>query len=105
MKKLYGFSLFNTRKFFKSSTEMPFTEVLGKSSIQENSIINHKLSEKLKEIPKLSDFLVDNYNRMHNYLRISLTEKCNLRCQVKNVFNSSIACLKRELILLQMINY
>lgn len=24
--------------------------------------------------------LIDNYNRIHNYLRISLTDKCNLRC-------------------------
>src|SRR5258706_5526730 len=24
--------------------------------------------------------IVDNYNRVHNYLRISLTDNCNLRC-------------------------
>ncbi|XP_061649808.1 molybdenum cofactor biosynthesis protein 1 isoform X3 [Phyllopteryx taeniolatus] len=28
-----------------------------------------------------SSFLTDNFGRRHNYLRISLTEKCNLRCQ------------------------
>ncbi|XP_068194870.1 molybdenum cofactor biosynthesis protein 1 isoform X1 [Antennarius striatus] len=28
-----------------------------------------------------SAFLTDGFGRMHNYLRISLTEKCNLRCQ------------------------
>ncbi|XP_074092961.1 molybdenum cofactor biosynthesis protein 1 isoform X2 [Macrotis lagotis] len=28
-----------------------------------------------------SAFLTDNFGRRHNYLRISLTEKCNLRCQ------------------------
>jgi cyclic pyranopterin phosphate synthase len=27
-----------------------------------------------------SQFLTDTFNRQHNYLRISLTEKCNLRC-------------------------
>lgn len=27
-----------------------------------------------------SDFLTDTFNRQHSYLRISLTEKCNLRC-------------------------
>ncbi|KAI0128930.1 hypothetical protein BJ170DRAFT_701631 [Xylariales sp. AK1849] len=27
-----------------------------------------------------SDFLTDTYNRQHDYLRISLTERCNLRC-------------------------
>ncbi|KAH7423925.1 hypothetical protein KP509_12G081300 [Ceratopteris richardii] len=29
----------------------------------------------------LSDILVDRFGRRHNYLRISLTERCNLRCQ------------------------
>ena len=28
--------------------------------------------------------LVDSYNRIHNYLRISLTDKCNLRCTYCN---------------------
>uniref|UniRef100_A0A8D2KR34 Molybdenum cofactor biosynthesis protein 1 n=1 Tax=Varanus komodoensis TaxID=61221 RepID=A0A8D2KR34_VARKO len=28
-----------------------------------------------------SAFLTDNFGRQHNYLRISVTEKCNLRCQ------------------------
>ncbi|CAB1422653.1 unnamed protein product [Pleuronectes platessa] len=28
-----------------------------------------------------SAFLTDNFGRRHSYLRISLTEKCNLRCQ------------------------
>ena len=29
----------------------------------------------------LSEFLMDTHGRHHNYLRISLTERCNLRCQ------------------------
>jgi len=29
-----------------------------------------------------SDVLVDSFMRHHNYLRISLTDRCNLRCQV-----------------------
>ena len=28
----------------------------------------------------VSPFLVDTFQRQHNYLRISLTERCNLRC-------------------------
>ncbi|ESO82929.1 hypothetical protein LOTGIDRAFT_146592, partial [Lottia gigantea] len=28
-----------------------------------------------------SDFLTDSFQRQHTYLRISLTERCNLRCQ------------------------
>lgn len=30
--------------------------------------------------PSLRDALVDGFGRRHNYLRISLTERCNLRC-------------------------
>lgn len=30
--------------------------------------------------PPISPFLTDSFGRKHDYLRISLTEKCNLRC-------------------------
>ncbi|XP_062509107.1 uncharacterized protein LOC134185330 isoform X2 [Corticium candelabrum] len=33
------------------------------------------------ETKSFSDFLTDKFGRQHNYLRISLTERCNLRCQ------------------------
>ncbi|XP_033102704.1 molybdenum cofactor biosynthesis protein 1-like isoform X2 [Anneissia japonica] len=36
---------------------------------------------RLKEVLPFSAFLTDSFGRKHNYLRISLTEKCNLRCQ------------------------
>ncbi|KAF6364895.1 molybdenum cofactor synthesis 1 [Rhinolophus ferrumequinum] len=36
----------------------------------------------LREHPvPFSAFLTDSFGRQHSYLRISLTEKCNLRCQ------------------------
>nr|ABU96048.1 molybdenum cofactor synthesis step-1 variant 1 [Danio rerio] len=35
----------------------------------------------LKDVLPFSQFLTDSFGRRHNYLRISLTEKCNLRCQ------------------------
>ncbi|XP_067311043.1 molybdenum cofactor biosynthesis protein 1 isoform X2 [Pseudorasbora parva] len=35
----------------------------------------------LKDVLPFSAFLTDSFGRMHNYLRISVTEKCNLRCQ------------------------
>ncbi|KAJ7399795.1 Molybdenum cofactor biosynthesis protein 1 [Pitangus sulphuratus] len=35
----------------------------------------------LEHAAPLSPFLTDSFGRQHNYLRISLTEKCNLRCQ------------------------
>ncbi len=36
--------------------------------------------ELLKDAKPFSDFLTDNFQRQHDYLRISLTERCNLRC-------------------------
>lgn len=42
------------------------------------------LSSQLSEAPtrdaSTSDMLVDSFGRVHTYLRISLTERCNLRC-------------------------
>ncbi|XP_035177264.1 molybdenum cofactor biosynthesis protein 1 isoform X2 [Oxyura jamaicensis] len=35
----------------------------------------------LEHAAPFSAFLTDSFGRQHNYLRISLTEKCNLRCQ------------------------
>jgi len=34
----------------------------------------------IREAKPFSDFLTDNFNRQHDYLRISVTERCNLRC-------------------------
>lgn len=36
--------------------------------------------DRIKNAKPFSEFLTDNFNRQHDYLRISLTEKCNLRC-------------------------
>lgn len=42
--------------------------------------VKDKAKDKEKGNP-VSDMLIDGFGRMHNYLRISLTERCNLRCQ------------------------
>ncbi|KAI4333209.1 hypothetical protein L6164_018046 [Bauhinia variegata] len=39
------------------------------------------LSEDHPKDDSISDMLVDSFGRRHTYLRISLTERCNLRCQ------------------------
>ncbi|OCK79682.1 molybdenum cofactor biosynthesis prote [Lepidopterella palustris CBS 459.81] len=36
--------------------------------------------EAIKQAKPFSDFLTDTFNRQHDYLRISITERCNLRC-------------------------
>ena len=36
--------------------------------------------ERLRDAKPFSDFLTDTFHRQHDYLRISVTERCNLRC-------------------------
>lgn len=36
--------------------------------------------DRLRDAKPFSDFLTDNFHRQHDYLRISVTERCNLRC-------------------------
>jgi cyclic pyranopterin phosphate synthase len=36
--------------------------------------------EAIEKAKPFSDFLTDNFQRQHDYLRISITERCNLRC-------------------------
>jgi cyclic pyranopterin phosphate synthase len=36
--------------------------------------------EKIRDAKPFSDFLTDTFHRQHDYLRISVTERCNLRC-------------------------
>uniref|UniRef100_A0A7N0TXF3 GTP 3',8-cyclase n=1 Tax=Kalanchoe fedtschenkoi TaxID=63787 RepID=A0A7N0TXF3_KALFE len=49
------------------------------SSVYSTSSAN--LRDSLLQENTFSDVLVDSFGRMHTYLRISLTERCNLRCQ------------------------
>ena len=44
-------------------------------------------ARKMPSLASTSTVLVDRFGRAHNYLRISLTERCNLRC--KSVFLQS----------------
>ncbi|KAJ4304204.1 hypothetical protein N0V88_001817 [Collariella sp. IMI 366227] len=36
--------------------------------------------DRVRDAKPFSDFLTDTFNRQHDYLRISVTERCNLRC-------------------------
>ncbi|XP_031177209.2 molybdenum cofactor biosynthesis protein 1 isoform X2 [Sander lucioperca] len=49
----------------------------------DSSLKTRSSQERLREesILPFSAFLTDNFGRRHSYLRMSLTEKCNLRCQ------------------------
>lgn len=54
---------------------------LGKSFMETYGTSCHKLLEDAPSHDPVSDMLVDTFGRLHTYLRISLTERCNLRCQ------------------------
>ncbi|XP_077017832.1 molybdenum cofactor biosynthesis protein 1 isoform X2 [Tamandua tetradactyla] len=64
------------------SSGAPVTQPLpgdtSRSAAEELSRRKHFLGEPMTPF---STFLTDSFGRRHNYLRISLTEKCNLRCQ------------------------
>ena len=42
--------------------------------------ISNSRRDALQQAKPFSSFLTDTYNRQHDYLRISITERCNLRC-------------------------
>ncbi|XP_052170464.1 GTP 3',8-cyclase, mitochondrial isoform X2 [Diospyros lotus] len=54
---------------------------LGRSLTKMFAISCEKLSVDEPKDNSVSDMLVDSFGRLHTYLRISLTERCNLRCQ------------------------
>lgn len=45
-----------------------------------NAHVSSDRLQALREAKPFSDFLTDNFERQHDYLRISVTERCNLRC-------------------------
>eukprot|EP00918_Siedleckia_nematoides_P035931 GHVU01078124.1.p1 GENE.GHVU01078124.1~~GHVU01078124.1.p1 ORF type:complete len:405 (+),score=46.03 GHVU01078124.1:25-1239(+) len=51
------------------------------TSVHKRSISVLKKPAYFEEVRPFTDFLTDTFGRNHNYLRISLTERCNLRCQ------------------------
>ncbi|KAG6919017.1 hypothetical protein DXG01_009727 [Tephrocybe rancida] len=56
----------------------PFHRLLSSQSTP-RAYAKARLAE-IDSISPLSPSLIDSYNRKHDYLRISLTERCNLRC-------------------------
>ncbi|KAF3844607.1 hypothetical protein F7725_007770 [Dissostichus mawsoni] len=76
----------NIQRLYSGATHKENALELGDST---SSAANFASSVKARTKQSLSDdsilpfsaFLTDNFGRRHSYLRISLTEKCNLRCQ------------------------
>ncbi|OAA68052.1 molybdenum cofactor biosynthesis protein 1 B [Niveomyces insectorum RCEF 264] len=59
-----------------ASPSLPVTEDEGRPG----DVLPQTRRAKLKQARPFSDFLTDTFQRQHDYLRISLTERCNLRC-------------------------
>ncbi|XP_043997839.1 molybdenum cofactor biosynthesis protein 1 isoform X2 [Gambusia affinis] len=89
------FSLRNTRTFFARCHNRSDQRLFSSATHQENELelrdtsvtaANFQTRPRLERLTDekvlpFSAFLTDSFDRRHNYLRISLTEKCNLRCQ------------------------
>lgn len=76
IQRLYSSATHQENELELSDSTLPasnFTASL-KSSSRQQRLRDHSV------LP-FSAFLTDNFGRRHSYLRISLTEKCNLRCQ------------------------
>lgn len=56
-----------------------FSRFVTASRSKRHVSVAHRPS--IKEARPFSDFLTDTHHRQHDYLRISVTEKCNLRCR------------------------
>ncbi|XP_047467646.1 molybdenum cofactor biosynthesis protein 1 isoform X2 [Mugil cephalus] len=77
----------NVQRMFSGAThEENEVELRDSTSAASNfaaAVKTRSSQERLRDdsILPFSAFLTDNFGRRHSYLRISLTEKCNLRCQ------------------------
>ncbi|KAL6057215.1 Molybdenum cofactor synthesis protein 1 [Balamuthia mandrillaris] len=51
------------------------------SACRRRAFHHRSVAQQQQQRPNVTPMLTDNFRRGHNYLRISLTERCNLRCQ------------------------
>ena len=67
--------------YIENNEKIVDDSMLQEQQQQQNQQHHHKHLSKTTIATTLNNnILIDKYNRKHNYLRISLTEKCNLRC-------------------------
>ncbi|XP_031732686.1 molybdenum cofactor biosynthesis protein 1 isoform X1 [Anarrhichthys ocellatus] len=84
-RKLFGQRV--NGRLYSSATHKENEAELGDSTSSaanfSSSLKTRSRQERLRDdsILPFSAFLTDSFGRRHSYLRISLTEKCNLRCQ------------------------
>ncbi|KAK3692230.1 hypothetical protein B0T22DRAFT_7622 [Podospora appendiculata] len=71
--------LIATEALARTSTQTPPVQAPLPSSGAGSGPITSRM-DTLKDALPFSDFLTDTFSRQHDYLRISVTERCNLRC-------------------------
>ncbi|KAG0646700.1 Molybdenum cofactor biosynthesis C [Hyphodiscus hymeniophilus] len=69
----------NTASAVPAEREYPVSQYPISESPRSSDIVPKRL-QAIKNAKPFSSFLTDTFQRQHDYLRISLTEKCNLRC-------------------------
>ena len=74
---LHTFGTTNTKKNHKQKTLLPIVKDETEEAKQKSLL---ELMEKLDSAPLPKEPLKDTFGRHHSYLRISLSERCNLRC-------------------------
>ncbi|UZJ55395.1 hypothetical protein CBS101457_004715 [Exobasidium rhododendri] len=77
--------MFGRRWLSADAAELPSRSPTIEHYDNKNPVHDGSLRERAKERdrtikPPSSPFLIDRHSRRHSYLRISLTERCNLRC-------------------------
>lgn len=65
----------------KPEDECPVDDTFADMEARGSTHLSASSSQPHFEEAIVSDMLVDSHGRRHNYLRISLTERCNLRCK------------------------
>lgn len=73
LKSYFQFGLYHGQLLTSNHTEGSWSKMYA--------TMPEKIPENAAKDDSVSNILVDSFGRQHTYLRISLTERCNLRCQ------------------------
>ena len=72
--------LLGDKRFVASDVASPHDDMARLPAIHDRTESSPTRRQKINDAKPFSSFLTDTFQRQHDYLRISLTEKCNLRC-------------------------
>lgn len=78
--------LYTHAHFTKAMFSMQTKFIFNKFSLAKNLSYKYNSLALSNQTVSVGEPLLDNFGRKHNYLRISVTERCNLRCNLKKNF-------------------